>query len=94
MVLTGFETYVFTYGTVQQNDGDALVSTTCSLCAEPRRVERTGRRRRALSCDGLAGGARSAAYPDVAAAHVNPLLHYLQFGMHEGRSPFADGVWG
>ena len=30
----------------------------------------------------------------VAAAGVNPLLHFLQFGQHEGRSPFADGVWG
>ena len=35
-----------------------------------------------------------AAYPDVAAAHVNPLTHFLQSGIHEGRSPFADGVWG
>ena len=35
-----------------------------------------------------------AAYPDVAAADVNPLQHFLQFGMHEGRSAFADGVWG
>ena len=35
-----------------------------------------------------------AAYPDVAAAGVNPLLHYLVSGMHEGRSAFADGVFG
>ena len=35
-----------------------------------------------------------AAYADVAAADVNPLAHFLQFGIHEGRSPFADGVWG
>jgi len=35
-----------------------------------------------------------AAYPDVAAAHINPLQHFLQFGIHEGRSPFADGTWG
>ena len=35
-----------------------------------------------------------AAYPDVAAAGVNPLVHFLQFGQHEGRSAFADGVWG
>ena len=35
-----------------------------------------------------------AAYPDVAAAQVNPLEHYLAFGVHEGRSAFADGVWG
>jgi len=30
----------------------------------------------------------------VAAAGVNPLTHYLQFGSHEGRTTFADGVWG
>ena len=34
-----------------------------------------------------------AAYPDVAAAHVNPLDHYLNNGIYEGRSPFADGIW-
>ena len=33
-------------------------------------------------------------YADVAAAHVDPLLHFLQTGLHEGRSSFADGVWG
>ena len=32
-----------------------------------------------------------AAYPDI---HSNPLKHFLDFGIHEGRSPFADGVWG
>jgi len=32
--------------------------------------------------------------PDVAAAHVDPLLHFLQTGIHEGRSAFADGVFG
>ena len=35
-----------------------------------------------------------AANPDVAAAHVNPLTHFLQFGSHEGRSAFADGMFG
>ena len=35
-----------------------------------------------------------AANPDVAAAQVDPLAHFLQFGIHEGRSPQADGVWG
>jgi hypothetical protein len=27
-------------------------------------------------------------------ANVNPFSHFLHFGIHEGRSPFADGVWG
>jgi len=35
-----------------------------------------------------------AAYADVAAANVNPLEHYLTFGIYEGRSAFGDGVWG
>ena len=35
-----------------------------------------------------------AAYQDVAAAGVNPLEHFLYFGIQEGRSAFADGVWG
>src|SRR5690349_22380597 len=26
-------------------------------------------------------------YADVAAAHINPLDHYNQFGWHEGRDP-------
>ena len=28
--------------------------------------------------------------PDVAAAHVDPLVHYEQFGWHEGRNPSAS----
>ena len=35
-----------------------------------------------------------AAYPDVAAAHVDPLLHYLHYGQNEGRVAIADGLWG
>ncbi len=31
--------------------------------------------------------AYSAAYPDVRAAKMNPLIHYLRYGMREGRSP-------
>jgi hypothetical protein len=34
------------------------------------------------------------ANPDVAAAHVNPLVHFLQSGHYEGRAAIADGVWG
>ena len=30
-----------------------------------------------------------AAYPDVAAAHIDPLAHFLQNGYQEGRQPFA-----
>jgi hypothetical protein len=32
---------------------------------------------------------------DVKAADIAiRLAHFLDFGIHEGRSPFADGVWG
>jgi hypothetical protein len=30
----------------------------------------------------------------VAVAHVDPQLHALQFGAHEGRLSFADAAWG
>ncbi|MCC5824628.1 hypothetical protein [Alkalimonas sp.] len=29
-------------------------------------------------------------YPDVSSAGLNPLLHYVQFGIHEGRKPRPD----
>ncbi|MBF8223896.1 tetratricopeptide repeat protein [Halomonas sp. 328] len=31
-------------------------------------------------------------YPDVAQAKSNPLLHFLRFGVHEGRLPSPKGV--
>jgi hypothetical protein len=34
------------------------------------------------------------AYPDVAAANIDPLVHFLDIGRHEGKSAFADGVFG
>jgi hypothetical protein len=30
----------------------------------------------------------------LAAANINSLTHFLEFGIHEGRSPFADGHFG
>jgi hypothetical protein len=30
----------------------------------------------------------------VAAAHIDPLVHALQSGIHEGRLAFAVGAWG
>ena len=35
-----------------------------------------------------------AANPDVAAAGVNPLDHYLKYGIYEGRQLGNDGMWG
>jgi hypothetical protein len=34
-----------------------------------------------------------AANPDVAAAGMNPLDHFLQFGLYEGRASEGDGVF-
>jgi serralysin len=34
-----------------------------------------------------------AANPNVAAAAINPLQHFLQFGIYEGRQAVNDGVW-
>lgn len=31
-------------------------------------------------------------YPDVARGQLNPLVHFMRFGVHEGRLPSADGV--
>jgi serralysin len=34
-----------------------------------------------------------AANPDVAAAGVDPLEHFLSFGIYEGRQAVNDGLW-
>jgi hypothetical protein len=34
------------------------------------------------------------AYDDVAAAGIDPLTHYLTFGLHEGRTGFLTDDWG
>ena len=31
--------------------------------------------------------------PDVAAAHINPLDHFLTFGIYEGRQAVDDGLF-
>jgi hypothetical protein len=43
---------------------------------------------------GFDTGTYLATYTDVAAAHIDPLWHFLRNGIHEGRSTFADGMWG
>lgn len=40
---------------------------------------------------GFSGARYLQAYPDVAAAGMNPLLHYLQYGRDEGRRRFPAG---
>ena len=34
-----------------------------------------------------------AANPDVAAAHANPLDHFMTFGVYEGRQAVNDRIW-
>ena len=58
-VLTGFEKFVFTDGTVDNNDGDWLVDDLFYYLAQPRRLERARRRRPALRYVWLARGPRS-----------------------------------
>ena len=86
----------------------AAIRTRCSTSTAILRPTATWRRRASIrsitTTFGWHGGrdpsvgfdtnAYLAAYADVAARSVNPLAHFLKFGMHEGRSPFADGVWG
>jgi hypothetical protein len=33
-------------------------------------------------------------YTDVAAARINPLVQFVQFGLHESRASFGDGHFG
>jgi hypothetical protein len=135
VVLTGFERFVFTDGTVDDNDGSPLIddlfyyakyhdvwtrvpmpTRTTTASAGRRAAIRTRSShmasifRRIRTCarhqsagafrhDRLAGRTPAVAQlrsdavplanPDVAAAHVDPLRHYLQFGAQEGAIPFA-----
>ena len=137
-VLTGFERYVFTDGTVDNNDGNALVDdlfyyahnhdvwnahvdadahynaigwhegrdpnaffSTSLYLAVNADVKAAGRQsagafpreRMAEGRHALARHSTSRQYlranPDVAAAHIDPLAHFLQLGAGEGRQPIA-----
>ena len=48
---------------------------------------------RAASPELLINDVASLANADVAAANVNPLEHYLMFGIYEGRQMVNDGIW-
>ncbi|MCJ2081855.1 beta strand repeat-containing protein, partial [Methylobacterium sp. J-090] len=96
----GIGTLHFADGSIQQNDGHALVDDVWYL-AHNLDVWKAG-----VDADthyatyGWHEGrdpnayfstqAYLAANPDVAAAGVNPLEHYAQYGEHEGRSPSSD----
>ena len=63
--LTGFETFVFTDGTVDNNDGNALVDDLFYYSRISRCVERAGRRRRALPVHGWHEGRDPSAFFDT-----------------------------
>ncbi len=99
-VLTGFETYVFTDGTVSNNDGDVLVddlfyySTYHDIWDAKADADahyhavgwREGRDPDAFFSTTL----YRALYPDVKAAGADPLRHFDQSGWKEGRIPSAN----
>jgi hypothetical protein len=99
-VLTGFEKYVFTDGTVNNNDGDVLVddlfyyshnhdvwNAHTDADAHYHSVGwKEGRDPDAFFSTTL----YRALYADVKAANVDPLRHFDQSGWKEGRLPSAD----
>jgi len=95
-VLTGFEKYVFTDGTVNNADGDPLVDDLYYY-SRTRCVERARRCRHALPHHRLARGARSGCvlldldylsmHPDVKAASVDPLVQFDHAGWKTGADP-------
>jgi Matrixin len=96
-VLTGVDTFVFTDGIVNENDGDPLVDDlfyyshnhdvwNAHVDADQHYHQfgwHEGRDPDAL----FDTNGYLAANPDVANAHVDPLVHYHQFGWREGRDP-------
>ena len=96
-VLTGFQTYRFTDGTVEERDGNPLVSDLfyyaayhdlwlAQVDAEAHYAEIGWREGRDPS------GFFDTSYylasnPDVAQSGVNPLEHYDLYGWKEGRAP-------
>ena len=97
--LSGIDRYVFTDGTVDENDGNALVDDLFYY-SRNRCVERACRCRCALQHLRLSRGPRServllAADLSVGQSRregggVNPLTHFHQIGWIEGREPVAD----
>lgn len=96
-VLTGFERFQFTDGTVGNNDGNPLVDDLFYYARYPdvwiagvdadQHYEQFGwhEKRDPNALFGTAG--YLAAYTDVDAAGVNPLEHYHHHGWREGRDP-------
>jgi hypothetical protein len=98
-VLTGVERFVFSDGTVENNDGNRLVDDlfyysryhdvwTAHADADSHYNTFGWHENRDPSAF-FSTSIYLSANPDVKVAHVDPLLHYLTFGYEEGRQPFA-----
>jgi fibronectin-binding autotransporter adhesin len=96
-ITTGFETFVFTDGTVNDRDGSPLID---DLFYYSRNHDVWNAHMDADTHFNLYGWREGrdpnawfdtkgylAHYTDVAAAGINPLTHYDQYGWHEGRDP-------
>jgi hypothetical protein len=97
LVVTGFEQYVFTDGTVDTNDGNALVD---DLFYNSRNHDVWNAHVDADAHFNTSGWHENrdpsaffsvstylSAYPDVAATGINPLTHFHNIGWQEGRIP-------
>jgi hypothetical protein len=99
-VLTGFEIYKFTDGSVNENDGNPLIDNlfydshyhdVWAAHVDPDAHYasygwREGRDPNAF----FSTSGYLATYTDVKAAGINPLVHYDQYGWKEGRDPSTD----
>jgi VCBS repeat-containing protein len=96
-VLTGFEIFKFTDGTVNNNDGNPLVDDlfyyaqnhdvwTAHVDAD-QHYNTNGWKEGRNPNPWFDTAGYLAQYRDVAAAGINPLEHYDQFGWREGRDP-------
>ena len=93
-----------TVGWKEGRNPNALFDTNGYLDDLPRRESRERQSARPLQSVRLARGPRSVGRlrHDVVSCGLRrrerrarqSATHFLEFGIHEGRSPFADGVWG
>jgi hypothetical protein len=96
-VISGFERFVFTDGTVDNRDGSPLIDDLFYYSRYHDVWNAHVDADTHFNTFGFHEGRDPnaffdtrgylAAYPDVAAAGVNPLTHYDQFGFREGRDP-------
>jgi VCBS repeat-containing protein len=99
-MLSGFERFVFTDGTVETNDADPLVDDLFYYAQNPDVWNAHADADAHFHQSGWHEGRDPNAFfstslylqanPDVAAAGVDPLIHFHSFGWREGRVPSLD----